>query len=334
MSGEPPLPKLAGKRGRGDSSEDGHEILAPNKRHKDESELTMGERKQASSRLNASARVRYTLGKMDEAVTRLKASLKVWPHNAEAYQLLGLIMQDKGEEGTALELWLLQAHFDKKNTVLWQDLFRLARKLGRKREEVFCITQLHALLLHKVRELRRSGKDVEAEAAEKRSLEVLKHRLDLLEEISEWNLAIDGYKKMLAKDAYDAESVHRVMRLYVKVLLFEKAAAVCDTFFQAVSENPDKVDVHSDTFLRVATVALELQLDLGRFSAAVQFIDKLVEFHKKETLRQLHPELSIKACIALAYRGDVATSLEHFNAIQKNLSASKFGDLFFDYAMV
>ena len=336
--GDAAAPSQARKRPRDENAVEEARAAGLAKIRKREADLTLNERKKAAEKVVSLARVKYTTGDFALALERVKMSLKIWPHNPEAYQLMGLMAQEAGEEGKALELWLIQAHFDHKNIALWQNLYHLASSLGRPREEVYCLAKVHQNMTRQLRLLKKEEAIPPAQlAAKKKQLaDLMKHRLCLFEEINEYSMAIKGYSDLLKENPADTECVQRMVRILSRVYSNLRAQRVCEKFLEGVFEAEDRTayGIGGGIFLCVCNMALELLLDQGRFHDLTQVADKLVGVFGKRRFLELHPDLATKCCIAQAFLGDVVSARENFNELKAPLPASEFGDITFDFAMV
>eukprot|EP01063_Lacrimia_lanifica_P020153 TRINITY_DN2749_c2_g1_i1.p1 TRINITY_DN2749_c2_g1~~TRINITY_DN2749_c2_g1_i1.p1 ORF type:complete len:1181 (+),score=428.79 TRINITY_DN2749_c2_g1_i1:213-3545(+) len=307
----------------------------------------------------------YVNGKFGASYTRLRHAVKMWPHSPDAYQLMGLMAQEKGDENTALELWLLQANFminqpryEAELQVLWQDLYKLALRIGRKREAIFCMTRLQRLVssvgkirrrrmkiaIHLMREEGKAAKEkLEAKMAELKELdrkarELEVHRITMLEDIGEWPLASAAYQTLFAKNHADAEVCNRLARLLVNMVMPHRALAVVATFLEHCRGLPDAEmtkAAEDENFISIANVAMELYLNSGRFTQALELTNLLMQLYGAGSLCDIHPDLAVKYCIALVYLSRHDEAVETFNKIRQGppgFSVVDFGDLFYDFS--
>eukprot|EP00755_Sulcionema_specki_P008987 Sspe_Gene.42430::Locus_20590_Transcript_1_3_Confidence_0.500_Length_2821::g.42430::m.42430/K15201/GTP3C3, TFC4; general transcription factor 3C polypeptide 3 (transcription factor C subunit 4) len=277
-------------------------------------ELTVSERKKAAAGLVGTAKAFYVKGAADEALKRLSRAVRIWPHSPDAYQLMGLIAKEGGDENSALELWLLQAHFDPKKTILWQELYHMAMRLGRKPEAAFCLGRLQRLTA--------ASRKTETVLSIKLAL----RRLALLEDIGEWEMALRGYRRLL-RFQKTPEIVLAVCRGYVKQVLPERALSTAEEYLKSFTSPPE----NEGGYLCLVNMAMELSLDLGLHSRAKEVAAKYMETMGVSEVYDIHPDLSIKYCIAEVFLGNTTEALELFSKIVQNgATPQDFGDLYYD----
>ena len=288
--------------------------------------------RKVNRQLIGKARVYFTAGNFETCLETLHAAIRARPQNPDAYQLMGQIAEEKGDHGTALELWLLQAHFEKTKASLWCDLYHYANKLGRKAESVYCFTKYQRLV--KTHSKKTQKKAIDPALKKKISAKaekVERHRLQLLEEVGEWGQAEAGYRRLLEDNPLDTEIVSTLCRLNIEAMLPHRALIVAERFIERSIENQSETNIYTESYLCICNILVELHLDNRSFSKAKSLTVEIMKLFKVENIYDLHPDLSIKYCIADIYLGNINESLTTFDAIRREgVSTTEFGDLFFD----
>eukprot|EP01062_Namystynia_karyoxenos_P059356 TRINITY_DN50795_c0_g1_i1.p1 TRINITY_DN50795_c0_g1~~TRINITY_DN50795_c0_g1_i1.p1 ORF type:complete len:1155 (+),score=353.05 TRINITY_DN50795_c0_g1_i1:106-3570(+) len=328
-------------------------LLQPSKKRR--SEMQPRDRAAKGGELIASARIAFLDDRPRAAMEQVMAALRFWPYDPGAYQLLGALLERNGDHTGAVQMWMLQAHFERdraKRRNLYRVLYQRTQTLGMEVESVFCVTQL--LKLAKSHQDKASGH--EKGTAERHTALLTYKRLELLERIGEWRMVEQGYRQAIAAHPFDARPVLSLCQLFNKLATPEKGLAAAESFIaRCVQEQRVPCDEQEDGagageegertcqgFLNVCNIAAEVHLDGGRWSAVIDLVEKTQKLLGLERLVQLHPDLVIKHCIANLYRGETDAALQVFEDAQSYFHEAAageggfdglgFGELYFDFS--
>ena len=145
-------------------------------------------------RLIGEATMRYACREFQQAIAIFLEVIRQAPGLPHPYATLGLMYEQIGEVTKATKLFMMAAHLSKKDVQQWKNLAQLSKRVGEKRQCIYCLQRVLAL-------------QPDDEVAQwERAL--------LLSEVGEHRKAAKALLPLLRKRKSDVDLSHRLVRAY------------------------------------------------------------------------------------------------------------------------
>ena len=191
------------------------------------------------------ANLAYSTSDFPRAIELLQEVIRLLPNNPDAYQTLGAIYEETGNERKALDFLMIAAHLEPKDAAQWYRLAEMSNAQKNPRQALYCLEQ--AL---------KADPDDDNNRWDQANLYV---------EIGEPKKAIEHLDALRKKLRDNADVVVELARVYHSVGNAERAETTLDDFMQ----------MHGGAHVTptLVNILAELKMEAGRFEETVTLIE-------------------------------------------------------------
>lgn len=252
------------------------------------------------SRNIGDATLHYASGEYDKAIPLLEEVVRLAPNLPDAYYLLGLIYDAKGDRKKALNFHMIAAHLTPKDPSLWKKLVAWSIEQKNVGQVRYCLSKA----------ITADPKDVGLR---------FDHAL-LYVELGEYQKAAESYAQIVAIYPVNIEARKMAAKMYRK----------CGQVQRAISILEDHVNAHdSEADLGAVDLLISLYTEYNLHNQALKLIEHAHSTYGLEKQLQLH--LKTKAAICHAHLGNMEHAEVLLQDMQMECTADK-GDLITEVA--
>ncbi|URE48401.1 general transcription factor 3C polypeptide [Musa troglodytarum] len=196
------------------------------------------------SRRIGDATLYYTSGDYDEAIPLLEEVVRLAPNLSDAYYILGLIYDAKGDRGKALNFHMIAAHLSPKDPSLWKKLVAWSIEQKNTGQIKYCLKKA----------ITADPKDVG-----------LRFDLALLYcELGEYQKAAESYDQIVGIYPANIQALKMAAKMYQKCGLVERAIKILE----------DHVNSHVECDNSVINLLIALYIENGSHMEALKLIER------------------------------------------------------------
>ncbi|CAL9099031.1 unnamed protein product [Musa textilis] len=242
------------------------------------------------SRRIGDATLYYTSGDYDEAIPLLEEVVRLAPNLSDAYYILGLIYDAKGDRGKALNFHMIAAHLSPKDPSLWKKLVAWSIEQKNTGQIKYCLKKA----------ITADPKDVG-----------LRFDLALLYcELGEYQKAAESYDQIVGIYPANIQALKMAAKMYQKCGLVERAIKILE----------DHVNSHVECDNSVINLLIALYIENGSHMEALKLIERacsICGLGKKNLLY-----LKVKEAVCHAQLGN----MQHAEVLLKDMSMDRCAD--------